>query len=340
MKLSVIVATRNRAQAITPCLNSIADALANAAPLDAQIIVVDNGSTDDTPAILNAWASTSPFPCLPLSEPITGKARALNRALRAADGEIFAFTDDDCRLSEDYANDLLRHHAADTQLVLRGGRVELGDPTDLPFTIDTNPNVRHWSRAANSARHENLAGVLAGCNMTAHRALVERLGPFDENFGPGSVVGSGEDTDYIYRAYLAGAILEYVPDMTVFHFHGRKTPADGVALFRRYMIGSGGLNMKYILRYPNFCRQTYWDLKAVLKETVTRRNTFMPEIGFSHKDKLRCVVRGALRYLLFAPKFSETWAHDFLRANPATGQPTLPPDRAMSPHPLNVPENV
>ena len=40
--------------------------------------------------------------------------------------------------------------------------------------------------------------------MTARRALIERLGPFDEDFGPGSLIGSGEDTDYIFRAYLAG----------------------------------------------------------------------------------------------------------------------------------------
>jgi len=80
--------------------------------------------------------------------------------------------------------------------------------------------------------------------MTMRRALVERLGPFDEDFGPGAPVGSGEDTDYLFRAYLDGATIEYVPDMTVFHYHGRKTPDAGKALFRRYMIGSGALNVK------------------------------------------------------------------------------------------------
>ena len=49
MKLSVIVATRNRGHAITPCLDSIAASIAHAAPLDAEIVVIDNGSTDNTP---------------------------------------------------------------------------------------------------------------------------------------------------------------------------------------------------------------------------------------------------------------------------------------------------
>jgi GT2 family glycosyltransferase len=296
MKLSVIVATRNRAHAIIACLDSIAAALANASPLDAEIVVVDNGSEDDTSAIVKAWGSASALPVKPISEPRTGKSRALNCALRAAEGELLAFTDDDCRLDSEYVNDLLRHDAADTGLVLRGGRIELGDPTDLPFTINTSPVRTRWSLAKNSARHQNLAGLIAGCNMTMRRALVERIGPFDEDFGPGSTVGSGEDTDCLYRAYLAGVTLEYVPDMVVFHHHGRKTSDAACALFRRYMIGSGALNVKYLLKHPNLCCQTYWDLKYLPREIVTGKNTFLPEIGFSHRDKLACIVRGAVRY--------------------------------------------
>jgi glycosyltransferase involved in cell wall biosynthesis len=52
MKLSVIVSTRNRAHAIVGCLDSIAASLAKAAPLDAEIVVVDNGSQDATSRIV------------------------------------------------------------------------------------------------------------------------------------------------------------------------------------------------------------------------------------------------------------------------------------------------
>jgi hypothetical protein len=103
--------------------------------------------------------------------------------------------------------------------------------------------------------------------------------------------------------------------MTVFHYHGRKTNADAVALLRRYLIGSGGTNAKFIFKYPNLCRQTYWDLKDLLKEIVTGKKTVLPEIGFSHQDKLLCVIRGAFRYLLFAPKFSQTWDNHFPASN-------------------------
>lgn len=296
MRLSVLVATRNRVHAITSCLDSIAAAFAKTGSMDDEIVVVDNGSTDDTAAVVEAWANASGVRVKLLREPRQGKARALNRALRAAQGEILAFTDDDCRLSEAYVNDLLRHHAADTELVLRGGRIELGDPTDLPFTINTSPSLRRWQRTLNSARYECFRGRINGCNMTMRRALVDRLGPFDEDFGPGSTIGAGEDTDYICRAYLAGATLEYVPDMTVFHHHGRKTADEGKKLFRGYMIAAGALYARYFFKHPELCRPFYWDCRNAIGEIITDANTFLPNIGFSHRDSVACSVRGATRY--------------------------------------------
>jgi glycosyltransferase involved in cell wall biosynthesis len=296
MRLSVIIATRNRSRGIAPCLNSIAVAFARAGPLDAEIVIGDNGSTDDTGQIIAGWAGASSVSVKLVTEPRPGKGRALNRALRAAEGELLALLDDDCRLHPDHINDLLRHDAADTGLVLRGGRVELGDPTDLPFTINTSRKRRQWSLSDNSLRREGIAGIINGCNMAMRRALWNRLGPYDESFGPGSVVGSGDDTDYIFRAYLAGATIEYVPDMAVLHHHGRKTVAAGYALWRKYGIGSGGLYAKYLFRHPNLCRQFYWDLRDAAKEVITGSNTFLPEIGFSYKDKVTYAVRGAFRY--------------------------------------------
>src|SRR5438128_2556469 len=102
MKLSVIIATRNRAYAIAGCLDSVAASLATASPLDAEIVVVDNGSTDATSAIVQQWASSSPFPVRLLLEPKAGLSRAHNQALRTAQGQLFAITDDDCRMHKNY----------------------------------------------------------------------------------------------------------------------------------------------------------------------------------------------------------------------------------------------
>jgi glycosyltransferase involved in cell wall biosynthesis len=293
------VATRNRAYAIAGCLDSIAAAIAYAAPVVAEIVVVDNGSTDDTGAVIKAWAAASAVPVQSLLEPKPGLSRARNAALRAVRGDLLAFTDDDCRLSKDYVSQLLSYDAADTGLVLRGGRVELGDPTDLPLTINTTPTLMRWSRKNNSARDDRLSGHISGCNMTMRRALIERIGLFDEALGAGTSIPSAEDADYNFRAYLADATLEYVPDMTVFHHHGRKTNAAGKKLLRDYEIGNGALYARYVFRHPNLCRPFYWNCKLALKEIMTGTNTFLPDIGFSNRDKVVSNIRGACQYFFF-----------------------------------------
>jgi len=85
--------------------------------------------------------------------------------------------------------------------VLRGGRIEPGEPTDLPLTINTVEQGRRWCRAMNSVRHCQISGWIQGCNMAMRRNLVDRLGLFDEAFGPGAHICTAEDTEYIFRAY-------------------------------------------------------------------------------------------------------------------------------------------
>jgi GT2 family glycosyltransferase len=295
--LSVIVATRNRAHSIAGCLDSIASAVSTASPIAAEIVVVDNGSEDETSSVLKRWAETCAVPMRLLSEPRKGLSVAHNCAFRGAQGRLLVFTDDDCRMSKNYVNELLRHYASDTGPVLRGGRVELGDPADLPLTIKTDAAPIRWNRQTNPARHVSLCGQIQGCNMTMPRTIVERLGPFDERFGSGSIISSAGDSDYVFRAYLAGISIEYVPEMTVFHYHGRKQRSVGNALMREYSIGNGALFAKYFFKDPNLCRLFAWDAKSAIKEIIAGKNTFMPSVGFSHRDKVTCNVLGAFRYL-------------------------------------------
>jgi GT2 family glycosyltransferase len=298
MKISVIVGTRNRAQVIRDCLESIAAAFAKAAPLDAEIIVVDNGSTDGTLELIRTWVATCPFPARWLSESRPGLSAARNYAMRVAQGDLLVFTDDDCRLGEDYIKDLLRHDAVDTEPVLRGGRVELGDPTDLTLSIKTSPDLTRWHRRMRSARYENLAAAIVGCNLALRREVAERIGPFDERIGPGCSIPAAEDTDWVWRAYLADITIEYVPDMVVYHHHGRKRQSEGDKLFDNYMIGNGALYAKYLFKDFDFCRKFFRDIRISIEQLLAGRKNyyFIGNYGFYLHVGLAYNVLGMLKF--------------------------------------------
>ncbi|MBV8216083.1 MAG: glycosyltransferase [Verrucomicrobia bacterium] len=299
MKVSVIVGTKNRAHIIAACLTSIAAAISKSAPGDGEIIVVDNGSTDNTTLVIQNWAATCPVPVHLLFQLSAGLSASRNYAMRVAQGDFFVFTDDDCRLSEDYIHDLLRHDAADTEPVLRGGRVELGDPTDLTLSIKTSPDLRRWCRRLRSAKQDNLGAAIMGCNMALRREVAERIGPFDERIGQGTTIPAVEDTDWIYQAYLAGVTVEYVPDMVVYHHHGRKLQSEGDKLFASYAIGNGALYAKYLFKDSDLCRSFVRDVERSIRQFISgQRNYFLiGNYGFYlHVWLGNCVV-GAIRYL-------------------------------------------
>jgi glycosyltransferase involved in cell wall biosynthesis len=294
--VSVVVCTRNRAHAILNCLQSIVDSAAQCeAQSMLQIVVVDNGSQDGTASIVREWAHTSPLPVDVVEQPREGLSVARNSGVAAAHGRLVVFTDDDCRLEPSYIRDLLSYDAMDSGPVLRGGRVELGDATDLPFTVKTDGSTYRYDIRKTDLRMLHLGGCILGCNMAMRRELIDAVGAFDERFGAGGLFPAAEDTDFIFRAYLAGFPIEYVPDMGVRHYHGRKSLADIQQLLRNYDFGEGAIYAKYALRHPAFVRQFYWDLKASLRE-IFGPKTYQPQFGVFSRHKIARNIRGIFSY--------------------------------------------
>lgn len=292
MKLSIIICTHNRAHALPACLDSVAASIAHAAVgADAEIVVVDNASSDDTRVSLARWAAAQPAITLQIvHEPKKGLSNARNAGIRAARGDVIAFTDDDCHFTPEYVQRLLAYYAADDTPVMRGGSVYLGDPTDLPLTIKLTPEASRRSRASNSTRSYNLGDSLLGCNMALRRADALRIGDFDARLGAGGAIPAGEDIDYVMRAYLDGLTIAYEPDLVVHHFHGRKTPEQARALKRNYDIGGGALFAKYMFTHPQFLLPFYWDVKNILMRACGLRDHLHP--SDSHPNKIRWYMRG------------------------------------------------
>jgi len=121
MFLSVIICTRNRCEKLHLVLNSfrtinIPDGL------QWEVLIVDNGSTDETAKICKSFLSKNTQKYRYVYEGKKGKSNALNRGIREAKGDILAFTDDDCIVDSSWFKAIMDEYNSDPELKLLGGR--------------------------------------------------------------------------------------------------------------------------------------------------------------------------------------------------------------------------
>jgi glycosyltransferase involved in cell wall biosynthesis len=288
--ISLIISSRNRAGGLLNCLDAIANAARQASDLQLELVFVDNGSTDDTSEVFRRWAAIAPLHTNLIHETLPGLANARNSGIAAATGRLLAFTDDDCEVYADYFTVIAALFAADNAVIMRGGRVELGDARDLPVTIKTELEPAVLSNELHAG------GFVHGCNMVFPRGLVDRVGQFDPRFGAGAAFRSGEDTDYIHRAFNAGIRVEYVPELVVKHFHGRRKIEDIHRLHAGYAFGNGALYAKYLFdKRSNMRGMLRWDIRQAFREAIGGQ-PMSKEMGLTYRRQLRDNITGMLAY--------------------------------------------
>lgn len=229
-RVSLIICTRNRATQLRKCLASVSSL--EAPSCEWELVVVDNGSTDTTAAVIDECARSAAFPVRYALEPAAGLSRARNRGIATATGDILLFTDDDCYPESGYLRAAVET-LQQPQVDYFAGRVLLHDPTDAPTTIKTS--TRANLIGPRSFFHP---GMIHGANMGFHRRVTEKIGGFNEALGAGSSLSAGEDVEYLARASAAGFSGGYFPGPTVSHHHGRK-PGELDSLNWGYNVGRG-----------------------------------------------------------------------------------------------------
>ena len=140
--LTIFTPTYNRAALLSRLFRSIAQQTHPGAPVE--WLVIDDGSSDDTPAHLAAFAEERPDLVRHLRVPNGGKHRAINHAARAAQGDWLLIVDSDDLLGAGALADILRTlghwHQRDHVGVLRGLRcfpaMRQGQPH---FRVPRNP---------------------------------------------------------------------------------------------------------------------------------------------------------------------------------------------------------
>jgi len=212
--ISIIVVTLNEAAHIQQLMSSI-DRLERPSDLALETILIDGGSTDGTADA----AHKADFAKLIVIEGASIPA-CRNRGLAEARGGIIAFLDGDCEPATDWLVNALPHLEG-AEPVIIGWPVK--PPT--PGTWVQRAWHTHWmfkNRAATSNEpvREEAFRLITTRNMLLTRSAADQLGGFDEN------LLTGEDTDYVFRAYTAGIRVLGVPALTVVHHGEPKTLRD------------------------------------------------------------------------------------------------------------------
>lgn len=282
--ISVIVCTHNRSQSLRKTLRSLAE-MAVPLELSWEIIVVDNNSTDDTRQVVEEFAGTSRLNVQYLFEGKTGLSFARNNGVTVSRGEIVAFTDDDCIVDTHWIASAAKEFSSDVSVSVISGRVELYDKDDLLTAVRT-----YKDRAIISSLGQ-LVGFTIGCNMFFTRRVFNEVGEFDTTFGAGTKIASGEDTDFLYRAYKQGFKIVYSPEVLLYHNHGRKTEAHAQASSRGYALGRGGFYCKHIGKDVEVLKLACTDIVLTV---LSRLRDLLPGRSTKTRRPLFALVLGAI----------------------------------------------
>jgi glycosyltransferase involved in cell wall biosynthesis len=193
MRISVVIATKDRAAYVERALASLASQV-GAPPFE--VIVVDNGSSDDTKGVVERAAGRGDVAIAYLFEGEPNRGKARNRGIRAAQGTIVAFCDDDVQVPPGW---VAAHSAA------HGGedRVVNGPILNVPsYDAKPKPAVANYSRA-----------FLCTCNVSVPKHALEMVGGFDEAFH----LYGWEDTELGVRLREGGLKWLFAWDAYIWH---------------------------------------------------------------------------------------------------------------------------
>jgi len=233
---TVVICTHDRAALLR---RAVAGALGAAAACDAEVLVVDNASRDDTAAVLAALGREHPS-LRSVHEPELGLSAARNRGLREARAPIVAYLDDEALPRPGWLAALLAPYA-DGAVACVGGRIRLDFDGTPPAWLTTplRAALSAYDLGDTPRRLRYRPGDLYpfGANISFRGADALALGGFSTAVGPlGRRQLVHDETDLCFRLDVAGKEIRYAPDAIVDHLvvAERLSPA---WMLRRHWLG-------------------------------------------------------------------------------------------------------
>jgi len=199
MRISVVIATKDRSAYVERALASFE---AQVGAPSFEVVVVDNASTDNTKAVVEAAASRGKYPLRYLYEGEPNRGKARNLGVAHASGYLIVFCDDDVALPPGF---LAAHEAAhaSSNLVVNGPIINV-----TGYDVRPKPGVGNYSRA-----------FLCTCNVSVPRHALDAVGGFDESFH----LYGWEDTELGVRLREAGLRWKFAWDAYLWHI---KSPSE------------------------------------------------------------------------------------------------------------------
>ncbi|MBO6606881.1 glycosyltransferase family 2 protein [Psychroserpens sp.] len=226
MKLSVIILNYNVRHFLELCLRSVCAAVND---LDAEIIVVDNQSTDDSCLMVKSL-----FPEVVLIENDNnyGFSKGNNIGVEVAKGDYLCILNPDTVVSENTFSSLLKFADQKREIGIVGCRLIDGQGRFLPESKRHIPTpwvaikkILGWSKTYYASEVNEIdtgpVAVFVGAFMLLKKDIYNAVGGFDEDY-----FMYGEDIDLSYKILKAGYNNYYVGQSSIIHYKGESTLKD------------------------------------------------------------------------------------------------------------------
>jgi glycosyltransferase involved in cell wall biosynthesis len=234
LRVSVALTTRNRADHALACVKTI---LANEG-FD-QLFVIDQSDGDQTEA---AIATLDDARLRFIRTESRGVTRGRNLGAELAQGDVIAFTDDDCRVAPDWIPALTRIFGNDPEVAVICGRVRVAEAVKgLGFTEKFEPRERVWQ-----GRYPPFGDWGITANLAVRLDVLARVGKFDPMLGAGAPLRSGGEPDLLFRVLRDGFKVVNASEVRVDHLGVRKHGKESRKLIRGYAIGTAAALFKHI----------------------------------------------------------------------------------------------
>ncbi len=205
-EVSIIIPVMNRADELRRCLTSLSQLTYPHEKL--QIIVVDDGSSDDSPDVAREFGAL----LVPSGGVGRGPAAARNVGASAAEGEILAFIDSDCSASPDWLCQLIPAFN-ESSMAAVGGQVDgmcTESAVDRYEAVMSSLSISSRERVGNSGSD---TFYLPSCNLLVRQSAFKGVGGFDDS------MHVGEDVDLTWRLRDRHFSICYLPLGNILHEH-------------------------------------------------------------------------------------------------------------------------